>query len=168
MQRHPPSHEATPQEGTASVHPNTVRCWYSHPQPEHPPVQQYAHPLTHTSAGAPAPNSVDHIHLTPDFTNQSQFQLPTLNYPHQDSSLTYVNPSQYPTDHTTQLPPSHTPTPLPVPPSEYSISNVHHAMHSQPTRRNLNPASPHVASYTGQPQDTHDVPVHGYHPSRPT
>jgi len=49
VQHHPPSHEATPQEGTASMHPNTVHFWYSHPQPEHPPVQQYAHPLSHTN-----------------------------------------------------------------------------------------------------------------------
>ena len=97
MQHHPPSHEATPQEGTSAVHPNTVHCWYSHPQPEHQPVQQYAHPLSHTNAGAPAPNSVDHNHLTPTFRKQSQIQLSTPNYPHQDSSLANVDPSQYPT-----------------------------------------------------------------------
>ena len=167
MQHHPPSHEATPQEGTSAVHPNTVHCWYSHPQPEHPPVQQYTHPLSHTNARAPAPNSVDHTHLTINFTNQSQIQLPTPNYPQQHSSLMYVSPSQYHTGHT-QLPPSRTPTPLPVPPPQYSISNVHHAVHSQPTQQNLNPASPHVASYTGQPQDTQDVPRHGYHCQYPT
>jgi len=162
VQHHPPSHEATAQEGSAAVHPNTVRYWYSHPQPEHPPVQQYAHPLAHTNAEAPAPNSVDRTHL---ITNRSQIQLPTPNNSHQGSSLTYVDPSQYPTGHTTL---SCTPTSLPVPPPQYSISNMHHAVHSQPTQQDLNPASPHVASYTGQPHDTRDVPKHRVHHQYPT
>jgi len=111
---------------------------------------------------------VDHNHLTPTFRKQSQIQLSTPNYLHQDSSLANVDSSQYPTGLTTQLTPSRIPTLLPVPPSQYSISNVHHAVDSQPTRRNLNPASLHVASYTGQPQDTQDVPRHGYHHQYPT
>ena len=152
MQHYQRSHEATTQEGTAAVYPNTVQYWYSQSQPEHPPVQQYTHP---SHARAPATSSVDRADLTLNSTHQSQIQLPVPDtYPYQDSSLTYV-PSQYHTGHITQLPPSHTPIPLPVPPSQLyrdsSTSHVHQAVHPQPIQRPLNPASPHVASYTPIP-----------------
>ena len=164
MQRHPQSREASPKERS---HFNTVCCWYSQPQPEHPPVQQYAR-LSHTNTKALAPSSVDHTHLTPISTNESQIQLSTPNYLHQDSSLMYVGPSQYRAGHTTQPP---LPIPLSVPPSQFnlnSISNMHFPVHSERTRQSLNPAFPHPASQTDQPQDTHGVPRHGYHHQYPT
>ena len=79
---------------------------------------------------------------------------------HQGRSVT-------PTLHNT--PPLHVPIPLPVPPSllyqDSSTSNVHPAVHHQQTHQYLDPASPHVASYTGQPQD---IPMYGYHNQPPT
>ena len=161
MQHHQPSHE--------------VNSLHSQPQPEHPPVQQYTYPLSRTNARAQAPHPMDHTHLTPKPTNQSQIQLPSsaiLLYPYQDSGLTCVDPSQYHTGHITQLPPSRTPVPLPVPPSQLyqdsSTSHMHQAVHPLPTQQPLNPASPHVASDTGQPQVAQGIPMHGYHNQSPS
>ena len=112
------------------MHPTTVHCFYSQLQVEQPLAHQS---LSHTNAALLVPDSADHMHLILNF------------------------PSQYHTGHMTQLPPSCTPIPLPVPPSQFYQNSSSSDMHPQPICQTLKPTSPHTATYVDQVQDTQYV-----------
>ena len=112
------------------MHPTTVHCFYSQLQVEQPLAHQS---LSHTNAALLVPDSADHMHLILNF------------------------PSQYHTGHITQLPPSCTPIPLPVPPSQFYQNSSSSNMHPQPICQTLKPTSPHTATYVDQVQVTQYV-----------